>query len=289
VILAEFNSYIHWWWYPLVLLALPAAFFLGGQVLHKSLAKHVAEGAHRKFTVGRCCVAVFLAVASAGMCGGAVYYMMSAIGSDNALAWWIPIIVGAVAAIPAFVLTIVAMFNMPFGQLLPGTVKALGVVVVISGICGTAIGVPANFERVGHIQRNDSADHLHKIFGYLQEASTRFTKAMPPDLASLKKIDKFDAQLLKCPRRPDLEVGFFYYSPGSEAMLKANPLTARGSLTSEGGEGIIACEFKGSATGVRVFLMRNGNVQWLPEDEFQETLNKKINEDFRKELAKADK
>jgi hypothetical protein len=111
---------------------------------------------------------------------------------------------------------------------------------------------------------------------------------MPGDLASLQKLEKFDPQLLKCSRRPQLDIGYFYCSPGSEAMLKANPLSKTASPP-PGGDGLIACEFKDSTKGGRIILMRNGIVQWLAEDEFQDTLNKKINEDFRKELAKVEK
>lgn len=285
MILAALSEYVHWWWYPLLLMGIAAALYLGGRVLHKSLAMH-DQTAKPKVTLGRCCVAVFLAAGAACVCGGAIAYLISAITetSDIDLQWTSLVIVGVIVAIPAFALVIVAMFNMPFGQLLPGIGKAFGVVVIIVAICGTAIGVPANFERLDHIERVTSADHLHKIFGYLQEASAYFTKAMPSDLASLKKLQDFDAALLKSPRRPGLDIGYFYYSPLSEAMLKANPRRGRDAVAPQGGEGLIACEFKDTSKPGRVFLMRNGNVQWLAEDEFREILNKKINEDFRKEL-----
>jgi hypothetical protein len=293
LILADLETYVQWWWYPLVLLAAPVAIFLGAYVLHKSLAKHVATGVPSKVGLGRCCIAIALAVVAAGISGGAIVYMMGAIASAKEISLGAsPMIAASIAALAAFALMMVPMFNVPLGQLLPGTGKALGVLAIVTAICATAILVPAYADRARHRDQTESEVHLKTIFRYLQDASSRFTKEMPRDLEKIKTLGESYVAVLKCPKRPDLEIGYFYYSPGSEAMLKANPPNppySQIAVVPEDGEGLLACEFKGSRNDGRMVLMRNGNVVPMTDDEFQENLNKKINEDFRKALAKAEK
>jgi hypothetical protein len=45
LILADLGDFVHWWWYPILLVYVLVAFYVGGRVLHQSLARQAAKAA----------------------------------------------------------------------------------------------------------------------------------------------------------------------------------------------------------------------------------------------------
>ncbi len=93
-------------------------------------------------------------------------------------------------------------------------------------------------------------------------------------------------ELLKCPERPDLSIGYFYMPVEPLDFDLRTWASAESDKTA-----IRACDYRASHEGrgrAVMFVSFNARPRWVPEPEFQELLNRPENKTFKEALEKAE-
>ena len=267
------------WQLPMIALLI-AVWLIGGSLL---LRRSLRPIDHR-VKLGKCLLWIFLAGCIAALAGGVLalaVYKIAQAGSGTitvSLGTYITSgAVGFVAAIVAVFLFIYAMLNLPFKQSLAISWKPVSLMMATALVVAIGCIVPAYWLRLGDGAKTLCLrDHLSPIYQVLVTYDSKHTTP----IASLKELEDSNAitpDILRCPGKPQREIGYFYFPRRTEAHFQNIPSNK-----------ILMCDFKGNHRGGRNVLMTDGMAQWYEEGAFGDMLNKPENKAFAEALKEAE-
>jgi hypothetical protein len=275
------------WEHLLLVLAFAAWWLMGaGWLLQRSLRRKAGV---KRQALAPCVLAIFLALAAAGVIGLLAYTLVSKVGesAEDQLGYRLPgAVVAAVLAIPTAILVLYAAFQLPLGRLLRVCWPALGSVILAGAVLGGAFLITAKARRDVRLASDRSVTHLMKIYEAVQAYEDAFDKQPPPNLPVLTEEltikGKPDTLLQKgwlpCPFLGEAAVGYFYCPPASTNL---SPEKAAKTL--------LACEWTHSHSArYRAMLFANGDARANLDQEFQAMLNLPENAEFAKLFRAAD-
>ncbi len=288
--LTDWINPIEYTWQAPLLLGLFVVWLGVGSFLLRMQLKKLIPVKTPKF--GRCMLIVFLFGFSAALIGGVFFSLV-----NNVLLpgnWIAAAIVGGGLAVPAALVTVYSMTNLPFGKAISAAILPVATELVVCGGLAAACAIPAHMDRAERtLVQNCIESRVSRLVvgidSYRRDNDGRYPpnlKAIGEALVSKNKDQNAEdaARYIRCPARPQMEEGFFYHAPPA-------------GIGNEKIERIILCDFASNhrGRGRNVIFLAYGQgparimQKWSEEADFQKKLADPENKDFAAALKAADK
>ncbi len=259
------------WQLPIMVVAAVVALYVGARLLRRALLKRQDR---RKTGMGRCVVAVALALFAGVVGGGIVAVFFNAVGSHAEVDLGpVAMVLGLATLVLLYLLVLWAMFALPFRQIAASGAQALGGVLVVTAVIGGLTAIPTYIYGQRRFRQRLCREQLGVIHRGIEAYRSIYGGQLPPSLEAVGDADAIPVDMLLCPGDRSREPGYFY-----------RPVrTVTEGVTSS----IRVCDRAGNHPGGRNVLFANGDVVWKEESQFQALLELPENEGFAEILRAA--
>lgn len=252
------------WQLPIFVVAAVVALYVGARLLRRALLKRQDR---RKTGMGRCVLAVALALFGGVFGGGIVAVFFNALGSRAELTLWpVAMALGLATLVLLYLLVLWAMFALPFRQIAASGAQALAGVLVVTAVVGGVTAVPTYIYGQRRFRERLCREQLGVIHRGIEAYRSMYGGQLPPSLQALVDAATLPEDMLECPGDRSRQPGYLY-----------QPVrTVTEGVTSS----IRVCDRAGNHPGGRNVLFANGDVIWKEEPQFQALLDLPENEGF---------
>jgi len=271
-VLGAIREFLYGWQFIHLTVLIVAWLGGGSWLLMRSLRKHDSS-IRTKFT--KCLGTALLAGVAGGITGGAIFYMINAIGGQIQVDLRVlGMIIAALTVIAGAFVTFYAMLNRP----VKATLKVVGSPMLAIVIIGSVVVGDATMRAVKARRAFLKRMQCQATLSYIRSGLIAYERDVgnPPERLEVLFEEQFvDEGYLGCPANSSDRVGYFY-------------IPARIRIADGESDKIVVCDFGRNHKIGRNALLTDGRAIWYSNEEFSALLAKEENASFAEALAAAE-
>ena len=260
MMLAGIRDYLRPWQLPFFF-GFAVIWLVGGMYLTRWALRRLGQSAAPKPSPGRCALINLLANGAglAAMCITTLFVAVLATRVGPRSLGFGAIVLGPVAMLGMSWLVYMAMLSQDGRQLLPVAFATAGPLALLLLVTMVGTFTPVYYARQHQAKVGRCARNLTEVATALEQYSLARAGERAQSLQALVEEGWLKPAQLRCPGRPELQVGYLY---------QPSKLLPRRDATNR----IHACDRAGNHPGQRLILRANGSLTVVSEAEFQRLL-----------------